>query len=419
MSKITKVLAREIFDAKGNPTIETTVITDDNHVAVSSVPSGTSVGRYEAYALLDHDSRRYLGLGVLKAIENIEKVIAPQLIGRDPTKQQEIDNLMIQLDATPNKAKLGANAMLSVSIAVVKAGALASNQPLYVYISHLVQGNSVQVKLPITMFNLINGGLHAGSNVDMQEFLVIPATFKKLHESLHIGFLVYKNLKDLLKHSNLITLIGDEGGYGPTLPTNEDALSLLSQAIEVSTMRLGYDVFCGIDAASSNFYKDGQYKIKDKTVPLNAQELITYYQNLIGKYHMLYIEDALAEDDWEGWTLAFAKLGQDVILTGDDLTATNPFRLQEAIQKKAISGIIIKPNQIGTVIESLAVVEMARLAGLKITVSHRSGETNDDFIADFAVGVAADYVKFGAPARGERVAKYNRLLAIEKELMVG
>ncbi len=416
MAKIKSIHAREILDCKSRPTIETEVLLSDNTVGIASCPSGTSIGNYEAVELRDHDKSRFNGLGVLKAIENIEKVITPKIIGMDVNHQQDIDRVMIELDGTQNKSRLGANAMLSVSIAVCKAAAKSSVLPPYLYLREFIREENIPLKIPTPMFNVINGGQHAGDNLNMQEFLVIPATFKSYSESLAMGVSLYNALKDSLTRSSFVTLTGDEGGFGPAFATNEDALTVIKQTIGASSYRLGYDVFMGIDAAANNFYDDRQYKIKDKSMSLSPKELIAFYEELIKKYNILYLEDAFSEDDWEGWSGLFQKVGQSAIVVGDDLTVTNPYRLQMAVDKKAIGGIIIKPNQIGTVIEALAVVEAARSVGIKIAVSHRSGETNDDFIADFAVAISADYVKFGAPARGERVAKYNRLLEIESQL---
>lgn len=416
MAKITALTATEILNSKGNPTIEAVAVLDDGSIGVADVPSGASVGSHEAVELKDMDPARYGGAGMLRAIENIEKLISPQLVGMEAGVQSEIDNAMIQLDGTDDKSRLGANSILAVSMAVTKAAAMSQGVPLYRYIHSLTKREDTEMKIPTPLFNIINGGKHAGENINMQEFIVIPATFKSFTEGLQMGVMIYKKLQEVLHKGNFSTLVGDEGGYGPNLATNEDALSLISQAVELATYRLGYDVFTGIDAAGSSFYLNKKYKIKDKNIALSAADLTEFYKELIEKYHILYLEDALAEDDWEGWQTAYNSIDKDIILTGDDLTVTNPIRLQMALEKKTISGIIIKPNQIGTVSESIAVVEMAREAGIKVITSHRSGETNDDFIADFAVGVTADYVKFGAPARGERVAKYNRLLQIDTQL---
>lgn len=416
MAKIQQIAAREILDSRGNPTIETTVFLDNGTFGTASVPSGASVGSHEAVELRDRDQNRYEGMGVLKAIGNIEKSIAPKLLGTDIYKQQEIDRSMIDLDGTSNKEMLGANAMLSVSMSACRAGAKNAGMPLFLYINQFVKKENQPLKIPTPLFNLINGGKHASSGLNFQEFLVIPPSVKPFSEGLELGVTIYKWLRTTLKTANYSTLVGDEGGFAPNLPTNSEALSLLKQAIDMSGNRAGYDIFLGLDSAANNFYNEKTYHIKEKATDISSRDFISFYEELNKAYHLLYLEDPMSEDDWEGWTGLSEKTSHETIIVGDDLTATNPYRLQEALNKKAISGIVIKPNQIGTILETLAVVEMARDANLKITVAHRSGETNDDFIADFAVGVCADYAKFGAPARGERVAKYNRLLEIEQQL---
>lgn len=414
MGKIKQLSAREILDSRGMPTVEVELVTDVDLIVSASCPSGKSVGTYEAVELRDNDPNRFRGQGVKHVIENIDKIIAPKLIGMEVQSQGQIDKAMIELDGTPNKGKLGANALLPVSIAVARAAALQSRVPLYQYLRQFVKLQA-PMKIPLPLFNLINGGLHAGKNLDMQEFIIVPASFKSYSEGLQLGFVIYQTLRALLKENNLTTLVGDEGGFAPSLEANEEALEFLSEAISKTNVRLGYDIFLGIDAAASNFYDGKTYRLKERKSLLTNSDLVSEYATLIKKYHILYLEDPFAEDDWDGWTALTAQV-EATIITGDDLIATNLLRLATAIEKKAITGIIIKPNQIGTVIESLAVVEAAREAGLKIIVSHRSGETNDDFIADLAVAVSADYCKFGAPVRGERVAKYNRLLQIEQEL---
>ncbi|MCL5970292.1 MAG: phosphopyruvate hydratase [Patescibacteria group bacterium] len=416
MAKIKEIKAREILDSRGNPSVEATVILNDGATYCASCPSGASVGGYEAAELRDQDPDHFNGMGVLKAIDNVHNLISPALAGIDVSKQQEIDRKMIELDGTQNKGKLGANATLSVSMSICRAAAKVSMIPLFLYLRQFIRKEAVPPKIPTPMFNLINGGKHAENNLNFQEFLVIPASSTDYSKALNIGASVYKNLKDALRLNNFSTLIGDEGGYSPKVENNLDALSLLKNAITKSGLRIGFDIFFGLDAASDNFYVDKKYNIKDKQTSMSSKDLISFYEELNKNYHLLYLEDPMQEDDWDSWTDLSAKISQETIVVGDDLTATNPYRLQMALDKKAITGIIIKPNQIGTVIEALAVVEIARAAGLKIIVSHRSGETNDDFIADFAVGASADYVKFGAPARGERVAKYNRLLEIENQL---
>ena len=417
MAKIKQISSREILNAKGHPTIETTVILSDGATGVASSPSGTSVGKYEAVEIRDKDEKSFQGLGVKNAILNIEEIIAPSLLGMDASKQQEIDKKMIDLDGTHNKGRLGANATLSVSMAAAKAAARSSVLPLFLYLREYIKRENVPLKIPTPAFNIINGGKHAeGSTLDFQEFLVIPASSKTYDESLKMGINIYFSLQKNLQTNNLSTLIADEGGFSPKLASNQDALLLLKQSIDSANLRIGFDVFLGLDVCASNLFSEQKYHIKDKTISLSAKDLISFYEAINKDYHFLYLEDGLSEDDWESWSELTLKLSQQTMIVGDDLTVTNPYRLQTALDKKAITAIVIKPNQIGTVIEALAVVEMARQAGLKIIVSHRSGETNDDFIADFAVAASADYVKFGAPVRGERVAKYNRLLQIEKQI---
>ncbi|HYM65605.1 MAG TPA: phosphopyruvate hydratase, partial [Candidatus Sulfotelmatobacter sp.] len=395
----------------------TAVILSDGSTGIASSPTGTSVGKYEALEIRDNDEKRFQGMGVLNAISNVEKIIAPALVGMEASRQQDIDRKIIELDATSNKSKLGSNATLSVSMAIAKASAKSSVLPLFLYLREFIKKDNSPLKIPIPCFNLINGGKHAqGGTIDFQEFLVIPASSKTFDESLNMGSNIYFSLKKLLLSNNLSTLLGDEGGYSPKLATNQDAFLILKQAIDSANIRIGFDVFLGLDASANNLFSEQKYHIKDKTIAMTYRDLIDFYSTINKDYHLLYLEDGFSEDDWEGWASLCASLSQQTLIVGDDLTATNPYRLQEALGKKAITGIVIKPNQIGTVIEALAVVEMARLSGLKIVVSHRSGETNDDFIADFAVAANADYVKFGAPARGERVAKYNRLLQIENQL---
>lgn len=416
MAKIKNIFAHEIINSKGNPAIETTVLLNDGTSASASCPSGTSIGSYEAVELLDRDEKRYQGMGVLKAISNIQEQIAPHLVGLDVDKQQQIDKTMIDLDGTQNKSRLGANATLSISMAVAKAAAQSSVLPLFLYLRQFIRKENLTLKIPSPAFNVINGGLHANSVLDFQEFLLISASSKPFPEALQMASEIYRVLKNIIKTNNYSTLIGDEGGFSPSVTTNQEALNLLKQAVESSSYKLGLDAFIGLDAASSSFFSNGKYNIKDKQSPLSSSDLIQFYISLLKEYPLLYFEDPLAEDEWEGWANLSTQISNQVLVVGDDLTATNPYRLQMALDKKAMSGIVIKPNQIGTVIEALAVVEVAREAGVKIVVSHRSGETNDDFIADFSVAVSADYVKFGAPVRGERTAKYNRLLQIDRQI---
>lgn len=415
--KIKQIFAREILNSKGFPTVEATVLLENGLHATSSCPTGTSVSKFEANELRDNDPNHFNGYGVLKAVNNIINVISPKLTGMDVENQAEIDKLMIELDGTAGKSNLGANAILPVSMAVAKAAAASLNMQLYAYIRHYTSLQNAPLKMPTPAFNIINGGKHANNNLDFQEFIIMPASSMPFHDSLNMAVFIYHSLKNTLLNKGASTLVGDEGGFGPSFSTNRDALTMLSEAIsEGRKYRINYDVFLGIDAAASNFHEDGTYSIKDKDKNMTAEQLATVYEGLNEEFNLFYLEDPFAEDDWEGWENFNNLTAENTIIVGDDLTSTNFARLQTAIEKKAISGIIIKPNQIGTVLETLAVVEAARNAGLKIIVSHRSGETNDDFIADFAVGIGADYAKLGAPARGERVAKYNRLLEIETQI---
>jgi len=417
MSKIKQIFSREILNSKAVPTLETTVVLEDGTVSSSSVPSGTSVGTYEALEVRDNDPDRFNGHGVLKAVETVEKIIAPILIGKESSNQQEVDNLMIHADSTINKGKLGANAILSVSMAVAKASAISNRLPLFMYLKQYLKNENIPPKIPTPAFNLLNGGKHAASNnMDFQEFLVIPASSIPYPDTLNMAYKIYESIRKNLSERNAITLTGDEGGFAPVFPTNKEALSFMLETISETKYRYNYDVFLGLDCSANNFFNNKQYKLKDSGSAFSNENLIDFYDELNKEFHFLYLEDPFSEDDWDGWAGLNLRLSNQVIIAGDDLVATNPYRLQLALDKKAITGVIVKPNQIGTVIEALALVEAARQSNLKIIVSHRSGETNDDFIADFAVAVSADYTKFGAPARGERVAKYNRLLQIDHQL---
>lgn len=417
MAKIKSLTAREILDSRGNPTVETRVELDDGSLGIASIPSGASVGKYEAVELRDNDPSRFHGLGVLKAVANVNQIIAPKLAGLEATGQLEIDHTLIALDGTVNKSKLGANAILSVSQGVCEAAAASQKIATYIHVSHLY-GPQAGLRLPIPTFNLINGGKHGAGNLDFQEFHIIPGSQKTYSENLRQAEEIYQSLKQVLIQHGAIHSVGDEGGFAPNLFTNLDALEVLVKAIEMANYRLKQDVFLGLDIAAQSFYQNGKYKIRDQTMPMSTDELIAYYQQLNQQYPLLTLEDPIAEDDWDGWQ----KVGQllpGTLIVGDDLLATNKQRLNEAIKKKACKAILVKPNQIGTISETIEVIKIARQADWKVIVSHRSGETTDDFIADFSVGVGADYTKFGAPARGERVVKYNRLLEIEKQLNAG
>lgn len=413
MAIISNVSAREIFNSRGNPTIETSVTLDDGSIGCSSVPSGASTGTYEAAELRDNDKNRFDGKGVLKAVDNINTFISKTIIGMDSFNQSGIDRAMIALDGTPNKANLGANAILSVSQAIIKASAKAQKMSTLSYIRQFSRVDTR--KMPVPIFNLIEGGKHANNLLDFQEFLVVPASTKSYSESLEIGVRVYQALKKMITDRSLVTLVADEGGFSPEIGNNRAALTFLKEAIETSGVVFSYDIFMGLDIAANTLLDGKLYRLIDKPNPYSARDLLNFYQELFSEYSLIYIEDPYSENDTDGWKKIYEALGEKALIVGDDLTTTNPLRLDHALENKLIGGIVIKPNQIGTVTEAIAVAEIARIKGLKIIVSHRSGETEDTFIADFAVGIGADYAKFGAPAR-ERIIKYNRLLEIEQEL---
>lgn len=418
MSKISKIWAREILDSRGIPTIETACMLDSGSISVASVPSGTSTGSYEALELRDTDSPRYLGKGVLRAIENVNKVIAPALLGLNPQDQFDIDKKLIELDGTENKSKLGANSILSVSVAVAKASALDLKMPIYSWINTLCQkgGLAPKLKVPIPLFVMIEGGLHGAGNLDFQEFWMIPASSKTFGQSLQMAVEIFLTMGESLARRGAIHSVGQEGAYAPNLFTNADAFEVFIESIKQTTYSLGRDVFLGLDIASNSFYKNGEYFIKDKSGGLNDIQFLEYYKGLSEQYKLAILEDPYHEDAWDAWVKISNELNSNVLIVGDDLLVTNPKRIQKAIQEKACNGIIVKPNQIGSVTETLNVLKIVKEAGWKTIISQRAGEPNDSFLADFSVGVGADYVKFGAPNRGERVAKYNRLSAIEYEL---
>lgn len=419
MSKIQSIKARETLDSRGNPTVETKLSLDDGSFVTASVPSGASVGHHEALELRDQDPKRFGGMGVLKAVTNVNEKIASKIIGLDPARQANIDKILVGLDGTPDKSNLGGNAILSVSIAVLKAGAIQAKIPLWRYVYNLVKNLGLGIdtlKIPVSTFNLINGGKHGAGNLEFQEFHVIPTSETPYHQSLQIVEEIYQNVKKVLIRHGAIHSVGDEGGYAPNLFTNLDALEIVVQAINETGYEFKRDVFLGLDVAASHFYKNGKYSIRDRTQPMEANEFIEYYRELCQQYPLFLLEDPLFDEDWSSWTRLTSQLADRTIIIGDDLLCTNPERVKKAIIQKACNGILVKPNQIGTISETLEVIKLAKEASWKISVSHRSGETNDSFIADFAVGVGADFTKFGAPARGERVAKYNRLLEIEEEL---
>jgi len=408
MGEIIDVLAREILDSRGNPTVEVDVYLDSGAVGRAAVPSGASTGKREALELRDGE-KRFHGKGVRKAVRNIFEKIAPRVRGVDSSDQSYIDDLMIELDGTENKKMLGANAILGVSLAVCSASAAEAGEPLYRYIG----GMNAKV-LPVPMMNILNGGAHADNNLDIQEFMIMPAGAADFAEALRAGAEIFQTLKKILKAKGLNTAVGDEGGFAPDLKSNEEAITLIIQAMKESGYRPGKDVYIALDVAASEFYEKGAYRFEGKRI--SHKDLIGYYENLVGKYPVLSIEDGLAEGDWKGWEAMTAALGEKVQLVGDDVFVTNTKILREGIQRKVANSILIKLNQIGTLTETLDAIEMAKTAGYTAVISHRSGETEDTTIADLAVACNTGFIKTGSLARSERVAKYNRLLVIEEEL---
>ena len=411
MSVIEAVYAREVLDSRGNPTVEVEVALESGVIGRAIVPSGASTGAFEAVELRDGDKGRYLGKGVEKAAANVNEIIAPELEGMDVFDQPAIDALMIELDGTHNKGKLGANAILGVSLAVAKAAANYLGLPLYQYIG----GVNAKV-LPVPMMNIINGGKHADNSVDLQEFMIMPVGAASFSDALRISAEVYHALKKILNDKSYATGVGDEGGFAPNLKSNEEALEVIIEAIQKAGYEPGKDVFIAIDAASSEFYKDGMYVLENEGKTLTAAEMVDFYAKWVEKYPIISLEDGMAEEDWEGWKLLTDRLGSKIQLVGDDLFVTNTKRLEDGINKGVANSILIKLNQIGTLTETLNSIEMANRAGYTAVVSHRSGETEDVTIADLVVAVNAGQIKTGAPARSERVAKYNQLLRIEEEL---
>ena len=411
MAVITDVYAREIMDSRGNPTVEVEVYLEDGTIGRAAVPSGASTGQFEAVELRDSESPRYLGKGVLQAVANVNDIIGPAILGFDASEQVAIDRIMIELDGTPNKAKLGANAILGVSMAVARAAAESYDLPLFQYL-----GGTNAKELPVPMMNILNGGAHADNNVDIQEFMIMPIGATSFMEALRYCAEVYHTLKSVLKAKGLATGVGDEGGFAPNLGSNEEALQVITEAIEKAGLVVGKDIVFAIDAASSEFYKDGKYHLAGEGKVKTAAEMVEYYAELCEKYPIYSIEDGLAEEDWEGWRLLTDRLGKTVQLVGDDLFVTNTERLSRGIKEDTANAILIKVNQIGTLTETFDAIEMAKRAGYTAVISHRSGETEDSTIADIAVAVNAGQIKTGAPARSERVAKYNQLLRIEDML---
>lgn len=410
-TEIIDVQAREILDSRGNPTVEVDVVLEDGTLGRAAVPSGASTGAYEAVELRDGDDKRYNGKGVLKAVHNVNETIGPEVIGLDAFDQIGIDKMMIELDDTPNKGKLGANAILGVSLATAKAAAQAFGLPLYQYL-----GGVNAKALPVPMMNILNGGKHADNNVDIQEFMVLPVGAKTFNQALQMGTEVFHALKSVLKKKGMNTAVGDEGGFAPNLKSNEEALTVILEAIAKAGYKPGEEVFLGLDVAATELFQDNKYVLAGEGITYSAEELVDFYAKLVERYPIISIEDGLSEDDWEGWKLLTAKLGKKVQLVGDDLFVTNTQRLAEGIKQGVANSILIKVNQIGTLTETLDCIEMAKRAGYTAVVSHRSGETDDTTIADLVVATNSGQIKTGAPSRIDRVAKYNQLLRIEEEL---
>lgn len=409
--EIIDVFAREILDSRGNPTVEVEVTLEDGSVGRVAVPSGASTGAFEALELRDKDPKRFHGKGVLKAVANVNDEIRPEVVGMDASEQAAIDRLLIELDGTPEKSRLGANAILGVSLAVAKAAAESLGLPLYRYL-----GGVNARELPVPMMNVLNGGKHADNNVDIQEFLIMPVGAASFAEGLRMGAEVFHSLKSVLQERKLSTAVGDEGGFAPNLGSNEEALEVLLEAIRRAGYRPGEDVALAIDAAATEFFRNGKYVFAGEGRTLTTAEIIDYYEELCRNYPIVSLEDPLAEEEWAGWRELTARLGRKVQVVGDDLFVTNTSRLARGIQEGVANSILIKVNQIGTLTETLEAVEMARRAGYTAIISHRSGETEDVTIADLAVAVNAGQIKTGAPSRTDRVAKYNQLLRIEEEL---
>lgn len=410
---IEQVVAREILDSRGNPTIEVDVVLEDGSLGRASVPSGASTGTHEALELRDEDKSRYMGKGVRNAVKNVNEVIAPELIGMEATDQVEIDRIMIELDGTENKGKLGANAILGVSLAVAKAAAQSCGLPLFQYI-----GGVNAKELPVPMMNILNGGKHADSNVDIQEFMIVPAGAPCFSEALRMGAEIFHTLKSVLKSKGLGTGVGDEGGFAPDLPNNEEAIKVILQAIEKAGYKAGEDVFIALDTAASELYDEDNdlYNFKGEGVKRTREELLEYYKDLVDRYPIISLEDPFSEDDWEGFRMLTEAIGDRVQIVGDDLYVTNIKRLSRGISERTTNSILIKVNQIGTLTETLDCIEMAKRAGFTTIISHRSGETEDTTIADIVVGTNAGLIKTGSLSRTDRICKYNQLLRIEEML---
>jgi enolase len=408
---IADIVAREILDSRGNPTVEVDVYLEDGTVGRAAVPSGASTGAYEAVEMRDDDKDRYLGKGVLQAVDNVNTLIAPELVGLNAMDQVGIDQFLVDLDGTPNKGKLGANAILGVSLAVARAAAESLGMSLYQYI-----GGVNAKTLPVPMMNILNGGKHADNNVDIQEFMVMPVGAKTFSDALRMGAEIFHNLKSVLKAKGYNTAVGDEGGFAPNLKSNEEAVQVILEAIEKAGYKAGQDVYIALDVAATELWQEGSYALEGEGKTLTSEQMIEFYEDLVSKYPIISIEDGLSEDDWDGWRKLTDRLGKKVQLVGDDLFVTNTEKLAQGIEQSTANSILIKVNQIGTLTETLDAIEMAKRAGYTAIVSHRSGETEDSTIADIAVATNAGQIKTGAPSRTDRVAKYNQLLRIEEEL---
>ena len=415
MTKIANIKGREVLDSRGNPTVEADVILEDGTVGSACAPSGASTGSREALELRDGDASRYLGKGVLKAVEAVNSKIRDALVGKDAADQRALDQIMLDLDGTENKANLGANAILAVSLAAAKAAAISLGKPLYAHIAD-INGTSGQFSMPVPMMNILNGGEHADNNVDIQEFMVQPVSAKSFSEALRVGAEIFHSLKKVLKAQGLNTAVGDEGGFAPNLPSNEAALAVIQEAVEKAGYKLGTDVTLALDCASSEFYKDGQYQLSGEGKSFDSEGFADYLAGLCERYPIVSIEDGMDESDWDGWKVLTDKLGAKVQLVGDDLFVTNTKILKQGIEKGVGNSILIKFNQIGSLSETLDAIKMAQDAGFTAVISHRSGETEDTTIADLAVATCAGQIKTGSLCRSDRVAKYNQLLRIEEAL---
>jgi enolase len=411
MTEIIDINAREILDSRGNPTVEVDILLESGAFGRAAVPSGASTGAREALELRDKNEDYYLGKGVTKAVDNVNGPIAEAVIGLDAADQRTLDRILVELDGTDNKSKFGANALLGVSMAAARAAAQAHGLPLYKYI-----GGITAYTLPVPMMNIINGGAHAANNLDIQEFMIMPVSAASFRDALRIGAEVFHNLKKILKSKNYNTAVGDEGGFAPDLGSNREALELISEAVSKAGYSLGTDILLALDCAASEFMENGKYNLKGEGKVLSSSELVDYYEGLVNDFPVISIEDGLAEDDWEGWALLTQKIGKRIQLVGDDLFVTNPKILEKGIKEKVANSILIKVNQIGTLSETLDAVAMAKRAGYTTVISHRSGETEDSFIADLAVGLSGMQIKTGSLSRSDRIAKYNQLLRIEEEL---